>query len=173
MYNNEETKILNDNEKSTQTAQEFVDDLVEKRKELNNYVPRSQFDEVQQKLKAVTERFLNDDRPEREEQTDVIVDTTARIRELRNELYSGNSNDIMSNRNYIAKTMELRNLLIERGEPDPFVPQGNRLQYDENAPIKAQRVADGLQYCLDNSNTDEEFVAKLNSITREPSKFYR
>ena len=46
------------------------------------------------------------------------------IEELRKKLANG---DQLSNLEYVQTVLDLRNSLIEKGEQDPFVPQGSRV----------------------------------------------
>lgn len=84
------------------------------------------------------------------------------IDELRSELYGGSRSKTMPNIEYVEKTLQLRNALIERGEPDPFMPNGHDYQYDQRDQETANMIADTLQQCLDRAQGDNNvFTAEL------------
>lgn len=61
-------------------------------------------------------------------------------------------------------TLALRNALIEDGQPDPFLPNGNSVELTEQDYVDAQRVADLLQYAIDNADGDDAiFRAQFSS----------
>ena len=80
----------------------------------------------------------------------------------------------LSNAEYVKTALELRQALIDSGDLDPFLPVGNKIQPTVEDIEKATRVAEGLQYCLDEA-TDEEtgetdediFNAMLKKIIAE------
>ena len=71
--------------------------------------------------------------------------------------------------------LELRQAAIEAGEIDPFIPAGVKVKPDLNDIKGAQRVADALQYCLDEAIEEdgsidpELFNARLKKIIADDS----
>lgn len=63
----------------------------------------------------------------------------------------------LSNAQFVKKTLELRQAIIDDGEVDPFLPVGAKIQPTMEDIAKANRVAEGLQYCLDEA-TDESGI---------------
>lgn len=61
----------------------------------------------------------------------------------------------LSNAEYVKTVLEFRQAVIDSGDLDPFLPVGNKIQPSVEDITKATRVAEGLQYCLDEA-TDEE-----------------
>lgn len=86
----------------------------------------------------------------------------ADINQLRKELYGGDQT--MSNLDYWTKTMELREAIIDSGKPDPFVPQGKNIVATDEDKATAQRVADGIQHCIDMADGDN--VVFTNELQR-------
>ena len=88
-----------------------------------------------------------------------------RIKVLRNELYGKNPVDV-SDRVYCEKTLELRRLVMENGEPDPMVPRGNKYTPTKEDEASAERVAEMLQACVDQAQGDDSAfkVAFVRSI---------
>lgn len=98
------------------------------------------------------------------------------IDELRAELYGGSRSKTMPNIEYVEKTLQLRNALIERGEPDPFMPNGHDYQFDQRDQETANLIADTLQQCLDRAQGDNnvftaEFLRNMKDDT--PLKNFR
>lgn len=84
------------------------------------------------------------------------------VDELRSELYGGGRSKTMPNIEYVEKTLKLRKALIERGEADPFMPNGHEYQYDQRDQDTANMIADTLQQCLDRAQGDNNvFTAEL------------
>ena len=97
-----------------------------------------------------------------EEDTKPQVD----INKLRRELY-GNSE--LSNLEYIDKTLQLRDALLQAGEPDPFIPTGSKYSPTDEDSAAANRVAEGLKHCVDYAKEygydSEVFTNELQRIT--------
>ena len=86
-------------------------------------------------------------------------DKDKRIDTLRKELYGkGVENSNMKNLDYIEKTLELRNALMEKGEEDPFlggfIKEGTVLEDADYE--KAQKCADVLQGLVDDARKAEK-----------------
>ncbi len=67
------------------------------------------------------------------------------IDELRSELYTGNRSKTMLNIDYVKKMLTLRNALIDKGEPDPAMPNGHEYQFDQRDQEKANYIAQVLK----------------------------
>ena len=92
------------------------------------------------------------------------------IDELRKKLANG---DQLSNLEYVKPVLALRNSLIEKGEQDPFVPQGANVKPEATDWATAQRVADAFQSCVDYADGDSEiFTTELMRITKDSAPIY-
>ena len=92
------------------------------------------------------------------------------IEELRKKLANG---DQLSNLEYVKTVLDLRNSLIEKGEQDPFVPQGANVTPEATDWATAQRVADAFQSCIDYADGDSEiFTSELMRITKDSAPMY-
>ena len=92
------------------------------------------------------------------------------IDELRKKLANG---DQLSNLEYVKTVLALRNSLIEKGEQDPFVPQGANVKPEATDWATAQRVADAFQSCVDYADGDSEIcTTELMRITRDTAPIY-
>jgi hypothetical protein len=85
------------------------------------------------------------------------------VNELRKELYGGGQ--AMSNLDYWTKTMKLREALMEEGKQDPFAPQGKNIAATDEDLAAAERVAQGIQHCIDVAEGDNlVFTNELQRI---------
>ena len=92
------------------------------------------------------------------------------IDELRKKLANG---DQLSDLEYVKTVLALRNSLIEKGEQDPFVPQGANVKPEATDWATAQRVADAFQSCVDYADGDSEiFTTELMRITKDSAPIY-
>ena len=87
------------------------------------------------------------------------------IQALRNDLFTKD----LSNLDYCTKALQLRNALIEKGENDPFLPIGEKVQPTDEDIKCAEKVADGLQRMIDESNgSPDAFNALYQSRVVDP-----
>lgn len=147
---------MNENETRTQEA-EGVDYIAAIEELKANSVNR----ELYNKLKDENSRLLNTliSGGQLEVQPEEKVD----MNQLRKELYGGDQ--AMSNLDYWTKTMKLREAIIESGKPDPFTPQGKNIVATDEDKAAAQKVADGIQHCIDIAEGDNlVFTNELQRI---------
>ena len=85
------------------------------------------------------------------------------VKQLRSELYG--SGQTLSNLEYWTKTMQLREAIMESGKPDPFTPQGKQIVATDEDRAAAQKVADGIQHCIEVADGDNlVFTNELQRI---------
>lgn len=65
-----------------------------------------------------------------------------------------NTDNDLSNLEFIETGLKLRNALIESGERDPFLPIGDKTPVTSEIIEKAERVAEGLQAMVDFAEGD-------------------
>lgn len=82
-----------------------------------------------------------------------VVDTKALTEKIMTEE--------LTNLDYIKSVLKLRNALIEEGKPDPFLASGVKAKITEDDRAIADRVAEGLQELVDESNDDPEVFTAL------------
>ena len=117
--------------------------------------------ELYNKLKDENSRLLNTliSGGQLEVQPEEKVD----MNQLRKELYGGDQ--AISNLDYWTKTMKLREAIMESGKPDPFTPQGKNIVATDEDRAAAQKVADGIQHCIDVADGDNlVFTNELQRI---------
>ena len=132
-----------------------------------NSVPKSEYEKVvAEKNKLVSEIINgggagNGQTPAPEQQES--------IEDLRKDLYGPKCADL-SNLEYWKKTLALREAVIKKGDPDPFLPIGTKISPTSDDVAKAENVAKVVQKCIDECNGDSElFTAMLQSKTNNDS----
>ena len=144
-----------------ETVEDMTPDYLAAIKELKqNSVDRSIYDKVMADNKRLLDTVVNG-LPASEED----VKPKADIDDLRHKLFS---NEEQTNLEYITNVLNLRKALIERGEEDPFVPQGSKYNPTQADYEKAERVAQVLQEMVDESAGDPHVF--LNEYQRRVKK---
>lgn len=82
------------------------------------------------------------------QKTEVDVDA------LRKELF--NKDNQMSNLEFVEKSLELRDALMDAGEPDPFLPIGARISPTPEEARIAENVAQVYRECIDYADGNSE-----------------
>ena len=154
----EETSVTGTVEDNTQDYLAAIKELKEKS------VDRSEYDKLRAENKKLIDAVVNG-QPGQEEQA-VVKHSKEQIDELRNDLF--NSPKELSNLEYITKAMELREALMENGEPDPFLPVGKQISPTRDDLEGAEKVAQVYRECIDYAEGDSEvFTNELMRRTRD------
>lgn len=149
----------------TGTVEDNTQDYLAAIKELKeNSVNRSEYDKLRAENKRLIDAVVNG-QPGQEEQV-VVKHSKEQIDDLRNELF--NSPRELNNLEFITKTMELREALMENGEPDPFLPVGKQISPTRDDIEGAEKVAQVYKECIDYAEGDSEvFTNELMRRTRD------
>lgn len=149
----------------TGTVEDNTQDYLAAIKELKeNSVDRSEYDKLRAENKRLIDAVVNG-QPGQEEQV-VSKHTKEEIDDLRNELF--NSPRELNNLEYITKAMELREALMENGEPDPFLPVGKQISPTRDDIEGAEKVAQVYKECIEYADGDSEvFTNELMRRTRD------
>ena len=154
----EETSVTGTVEDNTQDYLAAIKELKEKS------VDRSEYDKLRAENKKLIDAVVNG-QPGQEEPT-VVKHSKEQIDELRNDLF--NSPKELSNLEYVTKAMELREALMENGEPDPFLPVGKQISPTRDDLEGAEKVAQVYRECIDYAEGDSEvFTNELMRRTRD------
>jgi len=154
----EETSVTGTVEDNTQDYLAAIKELKEKS------VDRSEYDKLRAENKKLIDAVVNG-QPGQEEPA-VSKHSKEQIDELRNDLF--NSPKELSNLEYITKAMELREALMENGEPDPFLPVGKQISPTRDDLEGAEKVAQVYRECIDYAEGDSEvFTNELMRRTRD------
>lgn len=149
----------------TGTVEDNTQDYLAAIKELKEKsVDRSEYDKLRAENKKLIDAVVNG-QPGQEEQV-VVKHSKEQIDELRNDLF--NSPRELNNLEFITKTMELREALMENGEPDPFLPVGKQISPTRDDIEGAEKVAQVYKECIDYAEGDSEvFTNELMRRTRD------
>ena len=149
----------------TGTVEDNTQDYLLAIKELKEKsVDRSEYDKLRAENKRLIDAVVNG-QPGQEEQV-VVKHSKEQIDDLRNELF--NSPKELNNLEYITKAMELREALMENGEPDPFLPVGKQISPTRDDLEGAEKVAQVYKECIDYAEGDSEvFTNELMRRTRD------
>ena len=149
----------------TGTVEDNTQDYLAAIKELKeNSVNRSEYEKLRAENKKLIDAVVNG-QPGQEEQV-VVKHSKEQIDDLRNELF--NSPRELTNLEYVTKAMELREALIENGEPDPFLPVGKQISPTRDDLEGAEKVAQVYRECIDYAEGDSEvFTNELMRRTRD------
>ena len=149
----------------TGTVEDNTQDYLAAIKELKqNSVDRSEYDKLRAENKKLIDAVVNGQSGQEEQA--VVKHSKEQIDDLRNELF--NSPKELSNLEYITKAMELREALIENGEPDPFLPVGKQISPTRDDLEGAEKVAQVYKECIDYAEGDSEvFTNELMRRTRD------
>lgn len=147
------------------TVEDNTQDYLAAIKELKeNSVNRSEYDKLRAENKRLIDAVVNG-QPGQEEQV-VVKHSKEQIDDLRNDLF--NSPRELNNLEFITKTMELREALMENGEPDPFLPVGKQISPTRDDIEGAEKVAQVYKECIEYAEGDSEvFTNELMRRTRD------
>lgn len=149
-------------EARTKGSAEIVDDGVDYVAALNamkqNSVSKSQYDKLKQENKRLLDAIVNGTELETGSEATLTID------ELRKKTFDSNA----SNLDFWKNALKLRERLIEEGKPDPFVPTGKSVSANQIDYDGAERLAAGIQSCIDYANGDSQlFTNELQRITKD------
>ena len=149
----------------TGTVEDNTQDYINAIKELKqNSVNRSEYEKLRAENKKLIDAVVNG-QPGQEEQV-VVKHSKEQIDDLRNDLF--NSPRELTNLEFITKTMELREALMENGEPDPFLPVGKQISPTRDDIEGAEKVAQVYKECIEYAEGDSEvFTNELMRRTRD------
>ena len=131
------------------TTTDYIEAIAQLKK---NSVDRSEYDKLRAENKKLIDAVVNA-QPAQEEQV-VVKHSKEQIDDLRNDLF--NSPRELNNLEFITKTMELREALMENGEPDPFLPVGKQISPTRDDIEGAEKVAQVYKECIDYAEGDSE-----------------
>ena len=149
----------------TGTVEDNTQDYINAIKDLKqNSVDRSEYEKLRAENKKLIDVVVNG-MPGQEEPA-FTKHSKEQIDDLRNELF--NSPRELNNLEYVTKAMELREALIENGEPDPFLPVGKQISPTRDDLEGAEKVAQVYRECIEYAEGDSEvFTNELMRRTKD------
>ena len=155
------TEEIKENTQVEDTTTDYIDAIAQLKK---NSVNRSEYEKLRAENKKLIDTVVNG-LPGQEEQV-VVKHTKEQIDDLRNDLF--NSPRELNNLEFITKTMELREALMENGESDPFLPVGKQISPTRDDIEGAEKVAQVYKECIEYAEGDSEvFTNELMRRTRD------
>lgn len=133
-----------------------------------NSVSKEEYNDLKEENRKLVEQVINGG-GDADGHNNPPEDLDATIKKLREELY-GPKCDQLSNLEFCEKTLKLREAVIKKGDPDPFLPNGAKIQPDSNDIDKAENVAKVFKECIDEAKGNSEvFTAILQSKVNNDS----
>ena len=116
-----------------------------------NSVDRSKYEELKAENKKLIDAVVNG------QSEDVQSSPKYRdVSEIREDLF----NHEHSNLEYVKLALELRETLISKGEPDPFLPIGSQIAPTADDEAKAEKVAEIYKECIDYAQGDSKLFTQ-------------
>lgn len=132
-------------------------DYIETIKQLkNNSVSKADYQKLKDENQKLLKSIING------ETIDSAAIEKPDIIELRKELYSGDNQ--FNNLEYITKVLTLRDAIMEAGQPDPFLPFGEKTVPTNEDIEAATRVGDILKECIEYAEGDS--IVFTNELQR-------
>lgn len=131
-----------------------------------NSVSRQQYEKLQRENKELLDTLINGGQMVVNE-----VSPKKSIEELRKEMFSKEAADKgMSNLEFVEKSLELRDAIIESGGMDPFLPVGKGIEITRDDVEAAEFTAQQFRECIDVAQGNSEvFTAELMRRTVDNS----
>ena len=153
----EKLEQTNVNENETNEYQTYIDTINDLKA---NSVSKEKYDQLKNENKSLIDALKNGQQIQVEEEVKVDID------ELRKELF--NTDKPLTNLEYVSKSLQLRNAILERDGVDIFMPNGKNYKYDSDDQDKADYVAQMFQECIDYANGDSQlFTQELMRRTKD------
>ena len=150
---------MTDEEKKVETGNvdDMTPDYVAAIKELKeNSVDRSQYEKLKAENKKLLDSIVNGTEIAQE-----TVNEEPSIAELRKKVFD---NPNQTNLEYVTNLLALRNALIEKGQPDPFVGASSHYEPTVDDYARAEKVARIFQEMVDTADGDPNVF--LNEFQR-------
>ena len=145
MEENEKSVTGNQVEDNTEDYLEAIKDLKQKS------VDRAEYEKLKAENKKLIDAVVNG------QHIDVQDEPKYRdVNVIRDELFNHEHNNL----DYIKLSLELRETLMAKGEPDPFLPMGSQISPTADDVEKADKVAQVYQECIDYADGDSELFTQ-------------
>lgn len=151
----EEKKNPGEGEPEDKTPEEIILEMKE------NTVPKKDYEELEKRHNTLIKKIADGEKIEIEKKTLSEEERTKRIGDLRKSLYSENSN--LNNLKFWKNTLELRELLIESGQPDPMVARGKMFDgaSEDEQSAEVVKIVDVVNDCIEKANGSSKVFTSL------------
>lgn len=162
----EQIEKLEQSVSGEETSNDSVDYIAAINEMKQNSVPRKQYEELKKENKELLDTLINGGQVN-------IQDTAPKknIEEMRKELFSKEAADKgMTNLEFVERSLELRDAIIESGGVDPFLPIGKGIELTRDDYEAAEFTAEQFRECIDiASGNSDVFTAELMRRTVDNS----
>jgi 5'-3' exonuclease len=159
MLENENTRIEQEN---VNDSTDYIEAIKEMKQ---NSVDRAAYDKLKSENKQLLDALVNG------KEINIKQEEPVDIAQLRKDLF--NKDGHMSNLEYVSTALKLRDALIEKGERDPFLPYGEKVNLTAEHYDKAEQVATVLKECVEFADGDSGiFTAELQRRTKDTMPRY-
>ena len=149
----EEKKTVETGTKVEDNTQDYLAAIKELKE---NSVNRQDYEKLKAENKKLLDAYINGT-----EIAQPVVNEEPSIAELRKKVFD---NPNQTNLEYVTNVLALRNALIEKGEPDPFVGVSSQYEPTVDDYARAEKVARVFQEMVDTANGDPNVF--LNEFER-------
>ena len=149
----EEKKTVETGTKVEDNTQDYLAAIKELKE---NSVNRQDYEKLKAENKKLLDAYINGT-----EIAQPVVNEEPSIAELRKKVFD---NPNQTNLEYVTNVLALRNALIEKGEPDPFVGASSQYEPTVDDYARAEKVARVFQEMVDTANGDPNVF--LNEFER-------
>lgn len=149
-------EVLNSETGQVVSNSDYIDAIKDLKQ---NTVAKSDYEALKADNKKLLDTLINGSNVESKEPAKPKYNAV----ELRKELYTEKAQDL-SNLDYITKTLQLRQTIIDEGGVDPFLPSGKKIVPTTEDIECANRVAKVFEECIDYAQGDSE--AFTNELMR-------
>lgn len=126
----------------------------------SNTVPKDQYMKLRDENRKLLDALVSG------EQISESKEEPVDIKELRTKLF--NTDTELTNLEYVETALKLREAILDEGGEDIFLPTGDKVTITAEMREQAERVAEGLQHCIDFAEGDSAvFTARLQGITKD------
>lgn len=151
--NENENKIVESNEDSTQKYLDTINELKQ------NTVSKEKYERILEENRQLLSNIVNgveNKQKEEEKQVD--------LNELRKTLISPDSTDL----EIVKAALELRKGIMEKGGKDPFLPNSNNFQATSYEKERTEQIANIFEKCIQVADGNNSvFINELNRITAD------
>ena len=161
----EEQKLTNESGEQIVEVDSNIDYISAINEMKQNSVSREQYEKLKEENKELLKTLIDGGQVAQPEVTQKS------IQDLRDELFGKEAVEKgMTNLEFVTKSLELRNAILESGGDDPFLPIGRGVELTRDDYEAAEFTAQQFQECIDIAKGNSEvFTAELMRRTLDNS----
>lgn len=133
----------------------YLEQIADLKLKLDQAVDQTKYDDLVKEHKKLTDEFINRRQPVKPEKPKLRP-----VAEINKDLRSFD-NDSVTNRKFLETSLEYRNAYLAETGKDPFT------QNSDAPTADSQRVADGIQFLLDEFPNDNDFNYQFSQMVSD------